>query len=457
VLKERFCSLLDQGWKTVFAQKRSRERAISHALALPCIMGRRTISRTICALGRSDQDWSADYKIFSRSQWKAAELFDPVIDNYLTRYPAGPIRVAFDDTRLKKTGKKIKTAFWQRDPMSPPFHLNFIYGLRFIQASLLFPHHQEGDYPARGYPVIFQEAPAIKKPGKRASDQERDAYKKMVKQQNLSIQTLTEIYNLRQRLDQKGANSRSLLATLDGSFCNRTFFKANLDRIQLVARCRKDASLCFPAPAGSGRIYDPLKFTPDQIGQQTKIPWEQALIYFGGKRRNIRYKQIQRILWQRGAGPRQLRLLIIAPIPYKLSKNARTNYRDPAYLLVTDLEASVIELIQAYFDRWQIEVNHRDEKDLLGVGQAQLHSRQSIPRHPAFAVACYSLSLLASLLTYGPGRTGDYMQLPKWRKNSQRPSFLDILTILRKEYTETPGKPFLNENFDQNLILYANT
>jgi hypothetical protein len=47
VLKERFCSLLDQGWKTVFAQKRSRERANGHALALPCIMGQRTISRTI--------------------------------------------------------------------------------------------------------------------------------------------------------------------------------------------------------------------------------------------------------------------------------------------------------------------------------------------------------------------------------------------------------------------------
>ena len=68
MLKEQLYSLLEQGWQTVFAQKRSRERAIAHALALPCIMGRRTISRTICALGRSDQDWSADYKIFSRSQ-----------------------------------------------------------------------------------------------------------------------------------------------------------------------------------------------------------------------------------------------------------------------------------------------------------------------------------------------------------------------------------------------------
>jgi hypothetical protein len=457
MLKEQLYSLLEQGWQTVFAQKRSRERAIAHALALPCIMGRRTISRTICALGRSDQDWSADYKIFSRSKWKAENLFDPVLDNYLTRYPDGPIRVAFDDTKLKKTGRKIKTAFYQRDPMSPPFYDNFIYGLRFIQASLLFPHHQEGDFSARGYPVAFQEAPAIKKPGKRASDQEKADYNKARKQHNLSIQTLTEIYNLRQRLDQKGAYSRSLLATLDGSFCNKTFFKAQLDRIQLVARCRKDASLCFPVPAGSHRIYDLHKFTPEQVRQQIDTPWQQASIYFGGKRRDIRYKEVLGVLWQRGAGPKPLRLFVIAPIPYKLSKHAHPYYHDPAYLLVTDLAASANELIQTYFDRWQIEVNHRDEKDLLGVGHAQVRSQQSVPRHPAFAVACYSLSLLASLLTFGPGRSGDYMKLPKWRNHSQRPSLLDILTILRKEYNETPSGSLLNSNFAQNLTLYANT
>lgn len=457
MLTEQLHSLLDQSWQPVFNQKRSLKRAIDHAMVMPCVMGRRTISRTICALGRSNQDWSADYKMFSRSHWQAESLFDPVIEDYLVRYPDGRIIVAFDDTKLKKTGKKIKSAFWQRDPMSPPFHTNLIYGLRFVQGSLLFPHHQEGEFSARGFPVAFQEAPAIKKPGKRASDQEHAVYKQACKQQNLSTQTLTEVINLRQRLDQKGAKDRDLLATLDGSFCNKTFFKTELNRTHLVARCRKDARLCFPAPAESRRLYDPLIFTPEQVRQQENIPWKQTFVYYGGQWRIIRYKQVQGVLWRRGGGTRQLRLIVIAPLPYKLCKHARTNYRDPAYLLATDLEASVVQLIQAYFDRWQIEVNHRDEKDLLGVGQAQVRSLQSIPRHPAFAVACYSLALLAALRTFGPGRTSDYLSLPKWRSHSNRPSFLDILTILRKEYNETQGQSFLNSKFTQNLTLYANT
>ncbi len=457
MLTEQFYGLLNEGWQPVFAQRRSRERAIEHALALPCIMGRRTISRTICALGRSGQDWSADYKMFSRSRWQAQALFAPVINDYLRRYPEGTITAAFDDTKLAKTGKHITTAFWQRDPMSPPFHTNFIYGLRFIQAALLFPHYREGDFPARGFPVVFQEAPVIKKPGKRASEQERDAYKQARKTQNLSTQTLVAVKSLRQRLDQEGAFHRILLATVDGSYCNRTFFKAKLERTHLLARCRKDARLCFPASPGSRRQYDAEIFTPEQVRQQPKFPWRRASVHFGGQWRKLRYKQVRRVLWRRGAGTRRLRLIVIAPVPYELSQQGRTNYREPAYLLSTDLKTPAVHLIQTYFDRWQIEVNHRDEKDLLGVGQAQVRSRESVPRHPAFAVASYSLSLLAALRTFGPGRTSDYLDLPKWRKHSKRPSFLDILTILRKECNETSVRPSLKKSLIQNLLLYANT
>jgi hypothetical protein len=457
MLTLELCSLLNEGWQIVFAQKRSLKRAVEHALALPCVMGRRTISRTLCALGRSGQDWSADYKMFSRSQWRADSLFDPVIDDHLARYPEGPIVAAFDDTKLAKTGRHIAGASWQRDPMSPPFHTNLMYGLRFVQASLLFPHHQEGDFPARGFPVVFQDSPVIKKPGKRASDQERAIYKQAHKQHNLSTQTLAIVRSLRYRLDQRGATQRSLLATLDGSFCNGTFFKAALERTHLLARCRKDARLCFPAPPGSRRRYDPEIFTPDQVRRQETFTWKRVCVYFGGKRRILRFKQVAGVLWRRGAGTRPLRLIVIAPVPYKLSKHSRTNYRAPAYLLTTDLDTSPSRIIQSYFDRWQIEVNHRDEKDLLGVGQAQVRSPLSVPRHPAFAVACYSLSLLAALRCFGPGRTSDYLDLPKWRRNSKRPSFLDILTILRKELHETRLWPFLNTNFAQNITLFANT
>jgi len=458
MLLENYTSLLQEGWQDVFAQERTHRRAVEHALSLPMILGRRTISRTICTLDRAHQDWSADYKLFSRNGWKTEGLFTPVLREYLNRYPRGPISIAFDDTKVAKSGKKIAGASWQRDPMSPPFHVNFLYGLRFIQGSLLFPcYRNEGDL-ARAMPVCFENAPFAKKPGKRATPEEKRAYYQAKKEKNLSTQTLKCIDALRYQLNEQGAGDRNLLVVVDGSFCNRTIFRSRLDRVNLLARCRKDARLCLPAFGGGRRKYAAEIFTPEQVRRDDRISWKRTRIHYAGKRRWIRYKVLHNVLWRRGAGTQPLQLIVIAPQPYKLSKHSRTNYREPAYLLSTDLKSSSKLLIQNYFDRWQIEVNHRDEKSLLGVGQAQVRSPLSIPRHPAFAVASYSMLCLAALQTFGTNRTDQFCPLPKWRKKTSHYSTLDLLTLLRKEINnETSVSDYVNANMAQNLVQYAYT
>lgn len=456
-LYDCYRQLLCHSWQGVFAQKRTLRRAVEHALALPALLGRHTISRTICALGRQVRDWSADYRLFSRRVWRVEALFDGVLTDYLQRYPRGPIPIAFDDTAIPKTGRKIPTAFWQYDPMSPPFRANLVFGLRFITAALLFPHHRQGPFSARGFPIRFQPAPVIKKPGKRASRAQRRQYERAKRQFNLSTQALQVLSSIRHSFDQAGARHRTCLFTADGSFCNQTLFKAPLDRLDLVARCRKDSRLCFPAVQPSRRCYDPDKFTPEQVRQDETIPWQFTRVFLGGKRRRLRYKQIPNLLWQRGAGRRRLRLIVLAPTPYRQSKNSRWLYRQPAYLLSTDLESSAHLLIQTYVDRWQIEVNHRDLKQLVGVGQAQVWNPRSVPRHPGFLVATYSLLLLASLRCFGPGRSQAFPTHPRWRKTATRASFLDILTLLRQEIYETPISAPLPPSSQQNSLSYAYT
>lgn len=458
MLVQNYASLLDAEWHGVFAQNRTHQRAIEHALSLPMVLGRRTISRTICSLDRSDKDWSADYKFFSSRSWETELLFAPILKSYIKNYPRGPVAIAFDDTKISKCGKKIDGASWQRDPMSPPFHVNFIYGLRFVQASILFPCYRNSNGGARALPVRFENAPVLKKPGKRATEEERQSYRHLKKQQNLSVQTLEVIKSIRRQMDLYGAAERVLLADLDGSFCNRTMFRSNMGLVDLVARCRKDARLCLPETGGGRRKYNAEIFTPEQVRKDVDVPWKRAYIHYAGKFRWIRYKALDRVLWRRGAGVKPLRLIVIAPQPYKLSKHSRSNYRQPAYILTTDFESSVSFLIQKYFDRWQIEVNHRDEKSLLGVGQAQVWSTMSIPRHPAFAVASYSMLLLAAMKTYGTNRTEAFDTLPKWRKERTRYSTLDLLSLLRKEINnETSVSSYVNDKMAKNLIKYAYT
>jgi hypothetical protein len=429
--------LLD-GWRPAFSQTRSHRRAMAQSLGALTSFGRRTVSRALCALGQQQQDWSADYRLHARADWKPSRLFQPVLDKGLPLCGGRYVVAAVDDTRLRKTGRHIQSAFYQRDPLSPKFRFNLMFGLRFLQISLLVPLYRKQKASARALPVRFEEVPALKHPRRKAAREEWSAYRQAVKKNNLSTAALRIIADLRQSVDQAGEHRKHLLMVGDGSFCNRTLFRAVVDRTAILARARRDLKLCRQA-SGSVRFYDSVKFTPEDIRQDASLLWRKARVFHGGQWRKVRYKEVTGIYWQSGAGRRPLRLFVVAPVPYQVAGRKRKYYRDPAFLLTTDLRGTAREMLQSYFDRWQIEVNHREEKDTLGVGQAQLRSPLSVPRQPALAVAGYSALLLAALLAFGPGRTSACQPLPKWRKNADRPSCLDLITLLRKEMNDNPG------------------
>lgn len=435
MLSDRLGKLAQQHWRPVFSQARTMHRAVRYGVGLLLAVGRRTATSSILARGLGDRDWSADYKMFSRSEWSEQELFGPARLTFLERYPEGMIPVGIDDTKTHKTGLKIPHVSWQRDPLSPPFATNFIRAQRFLQATVLFPHHRDYEMSARGIPIAFEHAPVLKRPGHRASDEERAKYRLDQKQKNLSTQSLGLMRKLRGQFDRDGAETRTIAFALDGSFCNQAIFSADLERTTLVARARKDAKLCFPAPADSRRWYDTNTFTPDQVRVDESIAYASTRLRLGHGLHEVRYKEVSGVLWRTGAKRRPLRLIVVAPQPYHVNGPSKL-YRHPAYLLTNDLTTQAPALIQIYIDRWQIEVNHREEKDLLGLGQVQAWNERAAERHPTFTVALYSLLLTAALLEFGPTRTTEFSTLSRWRKKSLRPSLLDMLRLLRKECSE---------------------
>jgi DDE superfamily endonuclease len=428
-----------QPWRAVFSQQRTLLRAQRQALGALLCLGRSTLSRIIWTTGREQKNWSGEYFLHSRAQWNPHALFEPILRQALPYCPGRLVGVAVDDTRLKKTGRSIPQAQYHRDPLSPPFHVNLIWALRFLQASLLLPLHRSGPFSARGIPIRFEEVSSVKKPGRRAGEDVWKIYKQEVKERNLSRLFVQSMAAMRQAFDHVGAQKKLLVLVGDASFCNRTVLSAIPDRVVLIARTRKDASLCFRAPEGGRCFYSKDKFTPDQVRQDEKIPWQTTKIFYGGKRRKVRYKEVSGVLWQGGARRRPLRLFVLAATPYKKRKSGKLYYHHPAFLLTTMLAGSTRQLLQMYFDRWQIEVNHRDEKDTLGVGQAQMWNPVSVPKQPALVVASYSAMLLAALKAFGPARGDTYAKLPKWRTNAKRPSCLDMCTIIRKEAEQNPA------------------
>src|SRR3954454_19476187 len=224
VLLVRFLALLSL-WRPVFPQERSFQRAVRQAVGALLVVGSATLTRILPSLGRDQQDWSTDYKLHARAGWEEQALFDALLPAALAHCPGPFVAIALDDTRLKKTGKRIPTAFGQRDPLSPPFHVNLQWGLRFLQASLLLPLHRKHHVNARAIPVRFVPAPSVKKPGAKATAQEQARFREQRKQHNLSQQAVRLLLGLRASLDQAGAQTKTLLIAGDGSFCNRTLFR----------------------------------------------------------------------------------------------------------------------------------------------------------------------------------------------------------------------------------------
>jgi DDE superfamily endonuclease len=438
-LLETYDSLL-QDWRKVFSQTRTFGRARRLTFGLLVCLRLHLTSRAICAVGRQFVDWSADYRVCSRSPWNPHRLFDPIFDRLpaLLASPSAPVIAALDDTLCKKTGRHIPGVGMARDPMSPPFHVNLCYGLRFVQVSVLVSP-VEAPGAARALPVRFDFAPPAVKPKKNAPPEMHEAYKKEKKLRALPLAGLAAMTSVRQSLDGRAETAqRQLIISGDGSYTNKAVLRNLPPRTTFIGRIRKDAKLHLPLPERDGatgrpRLYGPPALTPEQILQDDSIPVVKIRCFAAGEVRDIPVKVYGPVYWRKGGADLPLRLVVIKPLGYRLRIGSKLLYRQPAFLICTDVNLDLQLLVQSYIQRWEIECNHRDEKSLLGVAQGQVRSPQAVSRLPQFQVAAYSLLLLASLLSSGFQRTADYLPLPKWRRQAARPSLLDLLNLLRHQ------------------------
>jgi hypothetical protein len=388
--------------------------------------------------GSQFRDWSASYRLFSQDRLPAPEIFSVVRRAIADELPAcAPFRAVMDDTLLRRCGLHTPGVAWRRDPLGPPFQTNFVRGQRFLQISAAIPG-QEGVF--RLAPIAFLHAPTPPKPNRKATDADLAQYRLEVTSSRLSMRAAQQMIQLRQSLDQDpGGLSRALLLAFDGGFTNSTVLKQIPPHTVCIGRIRKDAKLYFPPDShqrkarGRRLVYGTAAPTPEQFRTSDSASWQTMTFAHSGINHALRYKRIAQLLW-RPAGAQMLQLVVIAPLAYRLRKGSKLLYREPAFLICTDPELDPRPIIEAYFQRWDIEVNFRDEKTLLGVGQAQVRAEASVESAPALTVAAYGMLLVAGQRAFGNSNDGLLPQ-PKWAASSKGPrtSTQQLLHQLRAE------------------------
>jgi len=428
--------------REAFRQDRTCQRGLRLALSQLACPGRHTLTGLLYTCGRQFEDWSGDYRLFSRDEWEIRRLFAPIARGLLDfSAPDDPFVVGMDDTLLRKTGTKIPGVAYRRDPLSPAFQVNFVRGQRFLQMSGMLA---AGEFPAgaRAIPLRFEHVPPVPKPRQTASEEEKKAYRQRQRAENLSTRGVGLLWQMRQELDeQHHAAHRVLIAGVDGGYTNKTVLKGLPQRTTLIGRVRKDAALFYPPdpqdqPAvGAKRRYGRAAPTPEQLRQDDTAPWQEVTAFAAGQLRTFRVKTLAPVQWKTAGAERPLRLLVIAPVGYRLRKGSKLLYRQPAYLICTDVNLPLALILQYYIWRWGIEVNHRDEKQIIGVGEAQVRAPRSADRQPAFAVASYAALLLAGARAFGVDANSSGWRLPKWQAHqpNQRVSTQELIRQFRSE------------------------
>ena len=409
---------------------------------LACLLcpERGTLSNLICTSGEQQSDWSAHYRLYSKDRVNEDVLFDHVRTTLQQALPGGhPLVISLDDTLIRKRGTHIEGVGWKRDPLGPSFQTNLVRGQRYLQFCAAWPLE---DGSARLVPVAFVHAPSAARPPKDADAAQAQAHREQKKQKNLNAYALGQIRSLNEAV----AGSRPLIFCGDGSYTNRTILRGMPAGSVYIGRLRKDAVLHYPpVPKAAGttgrpRSYGEQASTPEQLRQDESVPWQRVEAYAAGKKHAFKIKFLGPVQWRKTGTDLRVRIVVIAPLGYRLREGGRVLYRQPAYLLCTDAELAIEQLLQYYLWRWGIEVNFREEKTLIGVGQAQVRGTASNQHQPAVCVAAYSLLWAAALGARQQGLQLAYLKTPLWRAQRQHgedgpklPSTGELLRLLRYE------------------------
>jgi len=380
-------------------------------------LGRHTVTGLLTTCGSQFRDWTSSYRLFSHDRLPVEAIFSVVRRAVLAELPPqAPVCAVLDDSLLRRSGLRTPGVAWRRDPLGPHFQTNFVRAQRFLQTSLALP---APDGSCRVLPVAFCHAPTPPQPSPKATATEQQQYRAQARAARLSQRATEQIRALRTNLDADPSSaSRQLLVAFDGGYTNQTVLRHLPPNTTAIGRLRQDARLLFrPDPAtqkarGRRLTYGLPAPTPEQV-RTDDSPWQTFTFSHHGASHPLRFKRRTGIMWRAAGAHQVLQLIVIAPLGYRLRKGSKLLYRRPAFLLCTDENLDPQLVIESYFHRWDIEVNFREEKTLLGVGQAQVRCPRSVESAPALTVASYALLLLATQRAFAASRQG-LLPRPKW-------------------------------------------
>lgn len=419
--------------RPAFRQERTFQRGQALLLGWLCSFGRHTLTQVLLTLGLGAADWTAWYRLFSQRRIDDARLSGCLLAQTLELAPRpGPYLVLLDATHLPRHSRTMPGTHWWRHPATAPFRRGLSRAQRFVHLAWL-PRPSAHGY-SRAVPLRLD--PAF--PPKAVPAPDHPPCTEWVA-------GLAALAWLRRELDGRGRRRQRVLALGDAVYSAAGLWAALPARVVLLARCARNRALyALPEPyRGRGRPprYGVRQPRPDAwFGQRRG--WQQTHVVVRGRTIPVTYRVIGPVLVE-GAAQRPLFLLVVRGCDRQVAgKRVR---RDPACWLVSAvrdrqmgwrLPWSAEQLLGLAWQRWEIEVAHRELKTTFGLGEPQSWSGHGSVLTAQWTAWMYAVCVLAGIRAWGLGR-GPVAPPGRWWRGSGRWSFARLWQGYRQELWDT--------------------
>jgi hypothetical protein len=416
--------------RAAFQQERPYHRAVWLLLSELFTFARHTITQGLVSLGETQWDWSAWYRLFSKKRFDYQQLTGITLRETLKQVPAQePYVVGIDGMLVPRSSLKMPGTSWWKALGSAPFKPGLARAQRFVHLSWLTPRQQ-------GYSraIPLQMMSAFPEKAVAAEEQKR-------KDWEAGIEGLEWV---RQQLDACGRKTQWVLALVDGGFERVAAFWRQLPERTIVLGRTARSRVLYGLPGeysgcGRPRSYGERAPKPSEWLKE-KSGWKTVAVQVRGHEREMRYR-VEGPYLREGLVEVPLFLIVVRGMDRKV--NGRRVHRDPVFYLVSAIQVDGCwvlplpeeELLAWAWQRWELEVAHREMKSGFGLGEKQCWNPRSAITSVQWSAWVYALLLLAGYRTWG--LLNGPATPARWWRGSGRWSFNTLWRAYRSALWET--------------------
>lgn len=388
-LLKQLISLI-QAHRPLFSQERVFQRAALMVMAELVVFARHTITQLLMAVGLTEEDWSGWYRLFSRGRFPYDGASAVLFGETLKHVTAEAVYVvAGDGTQTRRSSHKMEGAHWLHNPQSPVFKRGIHIAQRWFNGSWLLP--AENGYsraiPLRWLPAFTEKShPQATVP---------------CKEWEAAVAFLMWV---KQQLAAAGRAGQQVLMVADGHYDTLPLWQHLPDGVILLARSARNRVLWhLPGPqARPNRRYGERAPVPADYWREQK-GWRPLQLQVRSKKRHLQVKVAGPLL-RKGAPDCPLFLIVVR------GKDNRHTRRQPLPFLVNAqqdpsgtwvLPLPVDQLLFWAWQRWEVEVAHRELKSNFGLGNKQCWQPTAAVLSVQWSAWVYALLLLAGYRTWG--------------------------------------------------------